>query len=103
MPGALTGLDQSGAKVALGSLGMLAVELQSDNGEVLKIASGKTVEMQLAIPDEQLGKAPSTIPLWYFDDALGLWVHEGQATRQGNAYVAELPHFSYWNCDQVLH
>jgi len=102
MPGALKGLDQSGAKVALGSFGMLAVELQSDNGEVLKLASGKTVEMQLAIPNQQLGKAPSTIPLWYFDEAKGYWVEEGQATRQGNSYVAQLPHFSYWNCDQTF-
>ncbi|MEP6793540.1 MAG: carboxypeptidase-like regulatory domain-containing protein [Saprospiraceae bacterium] len=102
MPGTLIGLDQSGTKVALGSLGMLAVELQADNGDVLKIASGKTVEMQLGIPNQQSGKAPSTIPLWYFDDAKGYWVHEGQAVRQGNAYVAQLPHFSFWNCDQTF-
>ena len=102
MPGALTGLDQSGAKVALGSLGMLAIELQADNGEELKIASGKTVEIQFAISNQQAGQAPSTIPLWYFDEAKGYWVQEGQATRQGNAYVAQLPHFSFWNWDEVF-
>ncbi|MEO6131308.1 MAG: carboxypeptidase-like regulatory domain-containing protein [Saprospiraceae bacterium] len=102
MPGTLIGLDQSGTKVALGSLGMLAVELQADNGDVLKIASGKTVEMQLGIPDQQISMAPSTIPLWYFDDSKGYWVQEGQAIRQGNAYVAQLPHFSFWNWDQTF-
>ncbi len=102
MPGALTGLDQSGAKVALGSLGMVAVELHTDNGELLQIASGKTVEMRLAISDKQLSQAPSSIPLWYFDEALGYWVQEGEATRQGNVYVAQLPHFSYWNCDDTF-
>ena len=99
MPGALTGLDQSGTKVVLGSFGMLAVELQADNGEILQVASGKTVEMQLSIPNTQLGHAPSTIPLWYFDEVQGIWVQEGEATKQGNVYVAQLPHFSFWNCD----
>lgn len=100
MPGALMGLDQSGTKVVLGSLGMIAVELQADNGDLLQIASGKTVEMRLDIPAQQVNKAPSTIPLWYFDDAKGYWVEEGQAVRDGHAYVAQLPHFSFWNCDE---
>lgn len=99
MPGALVGLDQSNAKVALGSLGMLAVELQADNGDVLKIANGKTVEAQLKIANVQSGQAPATIPLWYFDEVQGLWIQEGEATRQGNTYVAQLPHFSFWNWD----
>lgn len=99
MPGTLVGVDESGTKVALGSFGMLAVELQADNGEMLKIASGKTVEMQLAIGDDQLSDAPSTIPLWHFDEDLGYWVQEGEAIRSGNVYVGQLPHFSFWNCD----
>jgi len=101
MPGALTALDQSGNKVALGSLGMLAVEIQSDNGEILKIADGKTVEVKFAISDQQLSKAPSTIPLWYFDEEKGYWVQEGEAIKNGNIYVGQLPHFSFWNWDVV--
>ena len=102
MPGALTGVDELGATVALGSLGMLAVELQADNGDVLNIASGKTVEVQLEIPNTQLSKAPPTIPLWYFDEVEGYWVQEGEATRQGNVYVSQLPHFSFWNWDVIF-
>jgi len=101
MPGALTAIDETGAKVVLGSFGMLAVELQADNGDVLEIASGKTVEVQFGIPNTQLGQAPPTIPLWYFDEAKGYWVQEGEATKQGNVYVAQLPHFSFWNWDVV--
>ena len=101
MPGALTALDQNGEKVALGSVGMLAVEIQSDNGEILKIAEGKTVEVKFAIPNKQLSTAPSTIPLWYFDEAKGYWVQEGEATKDGNTYVGQLPHFSFWNWDVV--
>ncbi|MBK9105555.1 MAG: carboxypeptidase regulatory-like domain-containing protein [Saprospiraceae bacterium] len=102
MPGTLTGLDQSGTKVALGSLGMIALELQADDGGLLQIASGKTVELRLAIPTKQINTAPSTIPLWYFDDAKGYWVEEGQAVLDGKAYVAHLPHFSFWNCDEMF-
>lgn len=102
MPGALTALDESGETVALGSFGMLAVELQADNGEVLEIAASKTVEIELAIPDKQLSQAPSTIPLWYFDEEKGYWMQEGEAARQGNVYIAQVPHFSVWNWDVVF-
>ncbi len=102
MPGALIGKDESGSTVALGSFGMIAVELQADNGEVLEIAEGKTVEIEMAIADNQLSHAPSTIPLWYFDEDKGLWVKEGQAELQGNVYVGQVSHFSFWNCDVLL-
>lgn len=102
MPGALIGQDASGNEVALGSFGMIAVEIQADNGEILKIAEGKTVEIQLGVPDNQLGQAPAFIPLWYFDEDKGIWIAEGQAELQGNVYVAHVSHFSYWNCDILL-
>lgn len=102
MPGALVGQDESGADVVLGSFGMMAVELQADNGEVLEIAEGKTVEIEMAIAATQLSHAPSTIPLWHFDEDKGLWVEEGQAELQGNVYVGEVSHFSVWNWDIPL-
>lgn len=102
MPGALVGKDESGSTVALGSFGMIAVELQADNGEILQIAEGKTVEIEMAIADNQLSHAPSTIPLWHFDEDKGLWVEEGQAELQGNVYVGQVSHFSFWNWDVPL-
>jgi len=99
MPGNLIGIDASGTQLALGSLGMIAIELRSDNGEKLQVAAGKSVEMELAIADNQVDKAPTSVPLWSFDEDKGYWVEEGVATRQGNFYVAQLTHFSFWNCD----
>jgi hypothetical protein len=46
-----------------------------------------------------LTNAPATIPLWYFNDTLGIWKEEGTATKQGNNYVGSVSHFSFWNCD----
>jgi hypothetical protein len=102
MPGALLGRNVADGEVALGSFGMLAVELQGDNGEVLQIAPGKTATVQFAVSDNQLGNAPSSIPLWYFDEDKGHWVEEGQAELQGSVYIAQLSHFSFWNWDVPL-
>lgn len=95
MPGALTGLDQAGTKVVLGSFGMVAVELQGDGGELLQIASGKTVELRLAVSALQLSKAPATIPMWYFDEVKGYWVEEGQAVLKEIAMWPNCPIFPF--------
>ena len=99
MPGDLVGLNNSGNKVALGSFGMVAIELRSPWNELLNIKEGKTVEMKMKVPDHNLSKAPSNIPMWYFNETAGYWKEDGSASLEGNEYVAQLPHFSFWNCD----
>jgi hypothetical protein len=99
MPGDLVGLNENNERGALGTLGMVAVELVSASGDPLKIKEGKKVNMKVNVPASMLTKAPTTIPMWYFDESRGYWVREGEAELQGNQYVTEVPHFSYWNCD----
>ncbi|HEX5112767.1 MAG TPA: hypothetical protein VFV79_07965 [Saprospiraceae bacterium] len=99
MPGDLTGLNENNVRGALGSLGMVAVELVSPSGEALKIKDGQKVNLKMNVPASMLAKAPATIPMWYFDESKGYWKQEGSATLQGNQYVAEVAHFSFWNCD----
>jgi len=99
MPGDLTGLNENNERGALGSLGMVAVELVSPSGDALKIKDGEKVTLKLQVPASMLAKAPATIPMWYFDESKGYWKQEGSATLQGNQYVTEVPHFSFWNCD----
>ncbi|ASZ10419.1 carboxypeptidase-like regulatory domain-containing protein [Chitinophaga pendula] len=99
MPGDLRGVAQGGAQVGLQSFGMMAVELIGDNGETLQLDPAKKVTMKMNIPASLQASAPATIPLWYFDEASGLWKEDGSATKQGTQYVGTVSHFSFWNCD----
>lgn len=105
MPGDLRGVSaerqlagpQNGLSL-LTSYGMIAVELRSGGVEV-KLTDGKTATLTLPLTGAAAATAPSSIPLWYFDEAVGVWREEGSATRQGNAYVGTVSHFTFWNCD----
>ena len=99
MPGDLRGINTTGAIKALQSFGMVAVELTGASGELLQIASGQKATVTFPIPTSLTATAPAEIPLWYFDEAIGLWKEEGLATKNGNNYVGEVSHFSFWNCD----
>ncbi|MBL0356083.1 MAG: carboxypeptidase regulatory-like domain-containing protein [Chitinophagaceae bacterium] len=99
MPGNLTGVDSAGHLNVLVTYGMLAVELTSDAGELLQIASGKKASLSFPIPSSISGTAPASIPLWYFDESKGVWKQEGRAVKNGSNYEGEVNHFSFWNCD----
>ncbi|HEX9513395.1 MAG TPA: carboxypeptidase-like regulatory domain-containing protein [Puia sp.] len=99
IPGDLRGISAAGKEVALQSFGMMGVELEGNAGEKLQIASGKKATLTLAIPAALQASAPDSIPLWYFNDSTGKWMEQGKAVRQGNNYVGQVGHFSFWNCD----
>ncbi|MBC3847431.1 hypothetical protein H8K90_13630 [Winogradskyella echinorum] len=99
MPGMLYAENENGAERMLQTLGMLAVELRGTNGEDLNLPEGSSSEIKIPVDASLMGIAPSTIPLWYFDEVNGYWKEEGQATLQGNMYVGTVAHFSFWNCD----
>ena len=100
MPGMLLGQGITGEANILETYGMLTVELTGANNEKLQIASDS--ELKFPIADEQLSSAPSTIPLWYFDEEKGYWIEEGEATRVGDQYVGTVSHFTPWNVDIPL-
>lgn len=99
MPGDLMALNQSGEAKVLETYGMAAVELTGNSGQKLNVASGKTVELKMPLSGPYLSDAPASIPLWYFDEANGVWKEEGSATLVGSEYVGEVAHFTFWNCD----
>lgn len=99
MPGDLRGIDNNNAEVGLESYGMIAVELTGDAGEPLQVAQGKKASLKFPLPASIVGSAPSTIALWSYNEKKGLWIQEGTATKSGNFYLADVTHFSFWNCD----
>jgi len=99
VPGSLMADNKDGRRVLLTSYGMLSVELESASGEKLQVKSGSTAKLTTAIPATAQASAPATIPLWYVDEATGIWKEEGSATKNGNVYVGDVKHFTYWNCD----
>ena len=99
MPGNLIGVQNNQAQ-GLTSYGMVAAELTSSTGQKLQLAQGQTAEVRFPIPSAQQSSAPATIDLWSFDEVNGYWKHEGQATRSGVEYIAQVSHFSFWNCDR---
>jgi len=102
MPGDLRGMDTSKKEVGLKSYGMTVIELNGAGGEKLQLANGKQAAVTFPITLAMQNDAPSTIPLWFFNDSTGLWKQEGVATKQGTNYVGSVGHFSFWNCDAPI-
>jgi len=99
MPGMLYAQNENGQAGVLETYGMMHVELKGSNGQKLQIATGHTAQITMRIDNSQLATCPSTIPLWHFDEENGYWKQEGSATKNGNYYVGNVSHFSWWNCD----
>lgn len=99
VPGDLRGITTGGQEMGLQTFGMLGVELTGSTGQALKVMTGKTAELTFPIPATLQANAPATIDLWNFDEATGRWKQEGTATKSGTNYIANVSHFSFWNCD----
>jgi hypothetical protein len=102
VPGSFIADDKNNKRVVLSSYGMLAINLETADGEKLQIASQKTATLTFPIPASKISSAPASISLWYLDEQSGIWKEQGTATKNGNNYVGQVQHFSYWNCDANL-
>ena len=105
MPGNYTArVAGSGALQTIESFGALNVTLKDAAGKPLNLAAGKTATIRIPLATRS-ASAAATMPLFYFDEASGLWVQEGTATLAGTApnryYEGTVSHFTYWNADQV--
>ena len=97
MPGNLTAINAENTPQLLTSYGMMNVELEDNMGNPLQISANAT--LTTPVPNTLQSDAPATIPLWYFDTETGTWREEGSASLQGNIYIGEVSHFTWWNCD----
>ncbi len=95
-PGDFRAFNTDSELQSLLSLGMAGVELRGSNNEILELKSDKSAILSIKVPE---GSNVNEVPLWHFDEASGYWLEEGMAKREGDFYVGEVSHFSWWNCD----
>jgi hypothetical protein len=100
-PNSFLGKDISGNEKFLENHGMIAVELSGSSGQQLQIAPGNSATITIPVAANDIGSAPSTIPLYYYDAATQLWKEEGSANLVGNFYVGNVNHFTFWMCPFV--
>jgi WD40 repeat protein len=87
-----------GSDVGLISCGVLRVELSGQSGEPLKLDASKPATISYPKPTSN-ATAPTSMPLWYYDETFGMWKEEGSASLQGGKYVGTVTHFTDWNLD----
>ncbi len=101
VPGDLKAVSAANQRGVLQSFGVIAVEMNDASGNKLQLASGKTATITWPIPSLLQSNAPAIIPLWYFDNAKGVWKQEGTASRQGTNYTGIVKHLSFWNVGDI--
>ncbi|KEY56448.1 hypothetical protein [Serratia sp. DD3] len=113
MPANGRAITADSQEVDLISAGLMAVAFYDEAGNALNLAEGKTATLQMSLPFSNIDghdlSAGGKIPMWYFNESLGLWEEtpdvKGSAiviTRDGEKMLmveATVPHFSSWNWD----
>ncbi len=106
MPGDLEQWNaDTGEAEPIESFGAMNVEFTGGNGNRLNLASGKQARISIPLASGRRPEdSPKSIPLYYWSDATGYWVEEGEAvlerTADGKwAYTGSVGHFSTWNAD----
>lgn len=100
-PGNFEGIRTDGSTSMIESFGFIDLEIYKGSDK-LNLAKGKEAIITIPIPKSISGKAPSTIPLWYYDMKEGTWIEQGSAVKEGDFYIGKVSHFTSWNFDQTV-
>ena len=107
MPGNYEVRDpETGAINLMESFGALDASFRDAAGNLLQLAPGTSATISIPMASRiNEGTAPETVPLFYFDEASGYWVEEGEATLvevDGQYfYRGTVTHFTTWNADRI--
>ena len=103
MIGDFSGHATDGEFQALKTLGMITIQLFTDDGRSLKLAEGIKAGLKVLINHLAIDRSIDTVPLWSFDENIGLWTEASQATLSGGGDVVFglglLPSLGSWNFD----
>lgn len=103
MPGDYTVRLASGATRVMQSYGAASIDITSGSRR-FNLRPGTYAKLTLPVDPSQIaagGPLPPTIPLLTYNERDGVWLEQGTATLVGNAYVANVKHFSTINVDLV--
>lgn len=90
---------QGDDELALESFGMVDVTF-AQNDEPLTFDG--TAELSFPLYAGQGFSNGDPVGLYSFDEEAGVWRQEGQGTVQDGQFIADVDHFSWWNCDKPL-
>jgi len=99
MPGDWGGRNRQGRQVRIETFGAAEINIRDAAGVKYNLAPGKTATVFLPMDPAQVAGAPATVPVWFYDEATGLWRQEGNALKDGNYMRAVVQHFSIVNAD----
>ncbi len=85
----------------LESHGMVEVEFATPAGLPLEFV-GESARLEIPTPETTVVDDGAVLPMWTFDEEEGLWLREGSAVLRDGVAYADVPHFSWWNCDQPM-
>lgn len=106
MPGDFLAQDPTSSEISqIESFGALDMTFETASGEPVQLAEGETATLRIPVADRVSSGAPSTMPLYFFDEETGFWVEEGEADLitldSGElAYEGTVSHFTTWNADR---
>jgi hypothetical protein len=107
MPGDYVAVDEeSGETAQIQSFGAVNIEFSDASGNPLQLQQGQSATISIPLAGSiNSSNAPQTMPLYYFDESLGYWVEDGEATLlstpAGYVYQGQVSHFTTWNADMV--
>lgn len=102
MPGGYQALGLDGTEGLMESWGAITATFESESGQALQLMQGKPATIRIPVAEGR-SASPASIPLFYYDQDIGIWREEGSATlRNENGisfYQGSVEHFSSWNAD----
>lgn len=88
------------------SFGAITVTLQQGDRQ-LQLAPGQTATIRIPVQSRS-NERPATMPLYFWDEALRIWIQEGSATLKRDPatnkeyYEGTVSHFTTWNADKPI-
>ncbi|MCY4598687.1 MAG: SUMF1/EgtB/PvdO family nonheme iron enzyme [Acidobacteria bacterium] len=89
------------------SFGAMNVVFENEAGSPLDLADGRQASISIPLASGRRPEdSPASVPLFYWSEARGYWIEEGEAVLEELApgrwaYTGQVEHFSTWNADSL--